>query len=67
MLDAARMCATTPAAALGRPDLGALAEGRAADVVVLDEHLQVRHTWVAGVQAWNSDTAGAVFPSGGPQ
>ena len=65
VIEAARLCATTPARALSRPDLGALEVGRAADVVVLDEHFRVRQTWVAGVLAWNSGAAGAVSPNGG--
>jgi N-acetylglucosamine-6-phosphate deacetylase len=52
MVDAARMAATTPAAAIGRPDLGALEPGRRADLVVLDDDLRVLRvmragTWVA--------------------
>lgn len=50
IVDAARMAATTPAAAIGRPDLGALAPGRRADLVVLDEDLTVRRVMRAG--AW---------------
>jgi N-acetylglucosamine-6-phosphate deacetylase len=45
--------ATTPAAVIGRPDLGALESGRRADLVVLDDELTVRRvmragTWVVG-------------------
>ncbi|MFH5824070.1 N-acetylglucosamine-6-phosphate deacetylase [Georgenia sp. AZ-5] len=40
LADAVYMAATTPAAVLGRPDVGALAAGRAADVVVTDEALR---------------------------
>jgi N-acetylglucosamine-6-phosphate deacetylase len=52
IVDAARMAATTPAAVIGRSDLGALAPGRRADLVVLDDDLTVRRvmragTWVA--------------------
>jgi N-acetylglucosamine-6-phosphate deacetylase len=52
IVDAARMAATTPAAAIGRSDLGALEPGRRADLVILDEDLTVRRvmragTWVA--------------------
>ncbi|MGC9670814.1 N-acetylglucosamine-6-phosphate deacetylase [Planosporangium sp. 12N6] len=46
--DAARMAATTPAAAIGRTDLGALAPGRRADLVVLDDDLRVVRVMCAG-------------------
>jgi N-acetylglucosamine-6-phosphate deacetylase len=41
IVDAARMAATTPAAAINRPDLGAIGAGRRADLVVFDEDLRV--------------------------
>ena len=50
-VDAARMCATTPARALGLR-AGAIAPGLAADLVVLDEHLDVVETWVAGARVY---------------
>lgn len=40
LVDAVRAAATTPAEVLGRPDLGALAAGRRADVLVVDEALR---------------------------
>lgn len=40
---------STPAAAVGRPDLGTLAVGALADAVLLDADLQVRRVWTAGV------------------
>jgi N-acetylglucosamine-6-phosphate deacetylase len=45
---AARMAATTPAAAIGRSDLGALEPGRRADLVVLDSDLHVLRVMRAG-------------------
>jgi N-acetylglucosamine-6-phosphate deacetylase len=48
MVDAALMCATTPAADARRADLGRLVLGAQADCVVLDRHLCVRETWIAG-------------------
>jgi N-acetylglucosamine-6-phosphate deacetylase len=52
--DAARLCATTPAEELGRTDLGAIAPGHAADLVVLDQHFRVRWTFVAGTPCRNT-------------
>ena len=48
VIDAARMCATTPAAALGLDGPGAIREGAAADLVVLDRDFAVVHTLIAG-------------------
>jgi N-acetylglucosamine-6-phosphate deacetylase len=53
--DAAILCATTPARALGLQGFGVLAAGAMADLVVLDRDLQVVQTWVAGVLAWQRD------------
>jgi N-acetylglucosamine-6-phosphate deacetylase len=50
IVDAARMAATTPAAAIGRRDLGAVAAGRRADLVVLDDDLRVLRVMRGG--AW---------------
>jgi N-acetylglucosamine-6-phosphate deacetylase len=50
--DAATVCATTPARALGLQGLGVLAAGATADLVVLDRDLRVVQTWVAGVLAY---------------
>jgi N-acetylglucosamine-6-phosphate deacetylase len=48
IVDAARLCATTPARALGLCDQGTLAAGMLADFVLLDEHLRVLQTWIGG-------------------
>jgi len=48
LVDAATVCATTPARALGLDRLGAIVAGNAADVVVLNRDLQVRQTFIAG-------------------
>jgi N-acetylglucosamine-6-phosphate deacetylase len=48
MVDAARLCSTTPAAALGAVGLGVIAPGAVADFVVLDRNLNVVETWIAG-------------------
>lgn len=48
LVEAARLCATTPARRLGLDRLGTLEAGAEADLVVLDHALAVRRTWVAG-------------------
>ena len=57
--EVARMCATTPADALGLRDTGAIVPGNRADLVVLDADLRVRQTYIGGepaFQPWNSGT-----------
>lgn len=49
--DAARMCATTPADAIGVPEIGSLAPGKWADLAVLDRDLKIRQTYLAGEPA----------------
>ena len=49
--DAARMCATTPAKAVGLADCGAIAVGKKADLAVLGRDLRVVQTYVAGEPA----------------
>jgi N-acetylglucosamine-6-phosphate deacetylase len=53
-VDAARTCATTPAAALGLKRTGAIVEGFAGDVVVLDPAAGVVATYIAGEEAWTA-------------
>lgn len=48
VVDAVRAAATVPAAALGLADVGAIAAGRRADFVVLDDALEVRAVMRAG-------------------
>jgi N-acetylglucosamine-6-phosphate deacetylase len=60
VVDAAHLTATTPAAAVGRPDLGRLEVGHPADLVVLDAGFRVRQTWVAGRCVWNNEGGPAV-------
>jgi N-acetylglucosamine-6-phosphate deacetylase len=48
LIDAATVCATTPARELGLVGHGVLAEGAVADVAVLDRDLAVVQTYVAG-------------------
>jgi len=49
LMDAAQMCATTPARELGLHGCGVLAPGAVADFVILDEELRVVQTYIAGV------------------
>ena len=48
LVDAATMCATTPARELGLVGHGILAPDAVADLVVLDSRFQVVQTYVAG-------------------
>jgi N-acetylglucosamine-6-phosphate deacetylase len=49
LMDAAQMCATTPARELGLHGCGVLEAGAVADFVILDEELRVVQTYIAGV------------------
>ena len=60
LIDAATVCSTTPARALGLQGFGVLAPGATADLVVLDRDLQVVQTWVAGTLAWGRSSKEAV-------
>jgi N-acetylglucosamine-6-phosphate deacetylase len=48
LVDAAVMCATTPARSLGLTRQGRLEPGALADLVVLDHDLAVQETWIGG-------------------
>jgi N-acetylglucosamine-6-phosphate deacetylase len=48
LAEALAAATSIPAALAGRPDLGRLAPGRPADIVVLDDALEVRRVLVAG-------------------
>jgi N-acetylglucosamine-6-phosphate deacetylase len=50
--DAAVMCSTTPARAMGLARFGVIAEGNIADLVVLDRAFRVRRTFIAGETAY---------------
>ena len=54
LVDAALMCATTPARALGLTGFGVIADGAAADLLVLDGAFRVRHTLVGGAHAFRA-------------
>ena len=49
--EVARMCATTAAESLGRHDIGSIAPGQLADLVVLDAGFRVRQTYIGGSPA----------------
>jgi len=53
LIDAATVCSTTPARALGLQGFGVIAPGSAADLVVLDRDLRVVHTFVGGALVWS--------------
>jgi N-acetylglucosamine-6-phosphate deacetylase len=55
LVDAATLCATSPARALGLSGFGVLATGAAADLVVLDRAFGVRRTFIGGYQAFQAN------------
>jgi len=57
LVDAATVCATTPARELGLVGYGLLAPGSAADLVVLDSQLAVVQTYIAGQLVYARNTA----------
>lgn len=63
LVDAARMCATTPAAELGLVGHGVISPGAVADFVVLDQRLNVAQTWIAGRNVFQA--AGSRVEPGG--
>jgi N-acetylglucosamine-6-phosphate deacetylase len=52
--EAAILCSTTPARALGLTGFGVIAEGSVADVVVLDRAFRVTRTFIDGQQVYHS-------------
>lgn len=54
VVDAARLCATTPASELGLTGLGLIADGAIADLVVLDRDFRVARTFIDGVEVYRS-------------
>jgi len=52
--DAAIMCSTTPARALGLTRFGVIAEGNVADVVVLDRAFRVTRTFIDGEEIYRA-------------
>jgi N-acetylglucosamine-6-phosphate deacetylase len=54
LVDAAILCSTTPARALGLSGFGVIAEGAAADLVVLDRAFRVVRTFIGGQEAFRA-------------
>jgi N-acetylglucosamine-6-phosphate deacetylase len=52
-VDAATVCATTPARALGLRGFGVIAPGASSDLTVLSRDLTVAQTWIAGELAFS--------------
>lgn len=52
LAEAVAATSAAPATLVGRPELGSLEPGTAADVTVVDERLEVVRTLVAGTQIW---------------
>jgi N-acetylglucosamine-6-phosphate deacetylase len=57
LVDAATVCATTPARELGLVGHGVLAPEAAADLVVLDANLCVVQTYIGGQLAFSRNTS----------
>ena len=54
LVDAATICATTPARALGLQGFGVIAPGAAADLAVLGANFTVRQAWIGGELVFGS-------------
>ncbi len=52
LVDAAALCSTTPARALGLSGLGEIVKGAVADIVVLDRSLRVVRTFIDGGEVY---------------
>jgi N-acetylglucosamine-6-phosphate deacetylase len=63
LVDAARLCASTPAREMGLMDTGVLTPGAAADLVALDRDLRVCQTFVRGWPALEHGPLGARLSS----
>ena len=57
LVEAAQLCATTPARDLGLQGHGVIALGAVADLVVLDRRLRVVETYVGGRRVFSRETA----------
>jgi N-acetylglucosamine-6-phosphate deacetylase len=61
-VEAAIMCATTPARALKLQGFGVIAEGAVADLAVLDRGLNVVQTYIGGELVWSRPAGAASRP-----
>lgn len=66
VIDAATVCATTPARALRLEDTGVIAAGAIADLAVLDHDFRVTHTFIGGKQVEPSRTLNPAEPGRTP-
>jgi N-acetylglucosamine-6-phosphate deacetylase len=57
LVEAARLCATSPARQLGLSDTGRIALGATADLAVLDEQFRVIQTYLSG-RLWRNPADG---------
>jgi N-acetylglucosamine-6-phosphate deacetylase len=55
LVDAARLCATTPARELGLTGLGVIADGAIADLAVLDRGFRVVRTFIGGHEVYGRE------------
>jgi N-acetylglucosamine-6-phosphate deacetylase len=62
--EALRMASLYPAAFLGLHDRGRISPGQRADLVLLDDALRVRATWIAGQAQWEGWSGCFAGPSG---
>jgi N-acetylglucosamine-6-phosphate deacetylase len=54
LVEAATLCSTTPARQVGLTGFGVLADGAAADLVILDSLFRVARTFIAGEEVWTA-------------
>jgi N-acetylglucosamine-6-phosphate deacetylase len=62
LAEAVAAASRIPADLIGRPDLGRLAPGAAADLAWLGDDLRTRATWVGGEQVWRRGRPGQQCP-----
>jgi N-acetylglucosamine-6-phosphate deacetylase len=60
LADAVAAATAIPAGLIGRPDLGRIRAGAAADLVWLSPELRTRATWIAGQLVYTDGAAGTL-------